>query len=141
MPNISQFDDGSMGIDGADSAPGAAMFVSIEYLAASVDKVAFVAPRKMRVVSITGRVEAAGTDGGAVTLAVKKAASGTAIASGTALHSSTMNLKGTAATNQTLTLSTTSTDLDIAAGTAIGLDFTGVLTTATGTVTVGLRWA
>ena len=141
MPNIIQRADGSMGIEGKDYGEGDAVAVNVEYVAASVDKVAYIAPRQMRVVSIVARVEVAGTDAGAVTGAVRKAASGTAIASGTALHSSTWNLKGTAATNQTLTLSTTSADLDIPAGTSIGLDFTGVLTTATGVVTIGLRWA
>jgi hypothetical protein len=141
MANIVQKADGSTGMETyATGGEGEVNFVTIEYVAASVDKVSFVAPRPYRVVSIIGRVEVAGTDGGAVTAAIKKTASGTAIASGTALHSSTFNLKGTAATNQTLTLSTTSTDLDIAAGTAIGIDFTGTLTSATGVVTVGLRW-
>jgi hypothetical protein len=130
--------DGSWGLEGVDRGDGGFIPVSIEYLAASVDKVAFVADRQYRVKGIRGRVEVAGTDGGAVTAVIKKAASGTAITSGTALHSSTFNLKGTAATNQTLTLSTTSSDLDIPAGTAIGIDFTGTLTSATGVVTVFL---
>ena len=73
-----------------------------------------------------------------VTAVIKKAASGTAITSGTALHSSSYNLKGTADTIQSLTLSTTASDLQIAAGTAIGIDFTGTLTAATGVVTITL---
>lgn len=138
MPQLKQLDDGSMGIEGVDKDAGQFVAINIEYLATSVDKVNFVASRKYRVKSIIWRVEVAGTDAGAVTAVVKKAASGTAIASGTALHSGTANLKGTAATNQTLTLSTTATDLDIAAGDCIGIDFTGVLTTATGTCTITL---
>lgn len=101
--------------------------------------VAFVAQRAGRVKGIVGRVQAAGTDAGAVTATVYKAPSGTAIASGTALHSSTFNLKGTASTNQTLTLSTTSSDLDLAAGDTVGIILTGVLTVATGGITV--HWA
>lgn len=123
---------------GQDNTQAGFINVNIEYNASSVDKVSFVANRAYRVKGIRGRVEVAGTDGSAVTAAIKKVASGTAIASGTALHSSTFNLKGTAATNQTLTLSTTDTDLDIPAGTAIGIDFTGTLTSATGVVTVSL---
>lgn len=138
--NLRQYADGSAGFEGKDLDEGAVVYAETEYTASSVDKTFFVAPRAMRVVSITCRVEAAGTDGGAVTAVIKKAASGTAIASGTALHSSTFNLKGTAATNQALTLSTTSTDLDIAAGNAIGIDFTGTLTSATGVISVGLRY-
>lgn len=138
MPQLKQNTDGSLGIQGSQLDDGGFIQVDIEWLAASVDKVSFVADRPYRVKGIRARVEVAGTDAGAVTVAVVKAASGTAVASGTALHSGTANLKGTAATNQTLTLSTTSTDLDIAAGDAIGANFTGVLTAATGVVTVTL---
>ncbi len=112
------------------------MFVDLTWNPGSADYVGFVAPRACRVKSITARVEVAGTDGGAVTAVVKKAASGTAIASGTALHSSTINLKGTAATNQAMTV--VSADAAIPAGTAIGLDVTGTMTGAVGVVTVGL---
>lgn len=131
-------DDGSMNLVGKDTNIVGTTFVTIEYLASSVDKVSFTAQRGYRVKAITGRVEVAGTDGGAVTAVIKKVASGTAIASGTALHSGSFNLKGTAATNQTLTLSTTATDLDIPAGTSIGIDFTGTLTSATGVITIAL---
>lgn len=116
----------------------AMVHASFAYNPNSLDTPFFVAGRAYRVLSTVGRVEVAGTDGSAVTAAVKKAASGTAITSGTALHSGTMNLKGTAATNQTLTNSATSTDLDIASGTCIGVDFTGTLTSATGCITVTL---
>lgn len=136
--NIKQNEDGSLGLQGTNLGEGGFCDVEIEWLASSVDKISFVATRAYVVKGITARVEVAGTDAGAVTAAVKKAASGTAIASGTALHSGTINLKGTAATNQALTLSTTDSDLEIPAGTAIGIDFTGVLTSATGVVTVTL---
>ena len=125
---------------GAAFGGGAGEFinVNIEYVAASVDKVAFVATRAYIVKSITGRPTVAGTDGGAVTAVIKKAASATAITAGTALHSSTFNLKGTADTVQALTVSTTAADLQIPAGTAIGIDFTGTLTSATDVVTICL---
>jgi hypothetical protein len=139
MPiNLINLDTGDMDMSGGDTAAVGFIPVSIVYNAASVDQTGFVAPRAYRVRAIVGRVTAAGTDGGAVTLQVRKAASGTAVASGTLLHSGTFNLKGTANTNQTLALSTTSADLDIAAGDMIGLDFTGVLTSATGVVTISL---
>lgn len=138
MPNLKQNQDGTLGIQGSDLGDGEFVKIDIEYLASSVDKTSFVATRRYVVKAIIGRVEVAGTDASAVTAVIKKAASGTAIASGTALHSGTFNLKGTAATNQTLTLSTTASDLEIPAGTAIGIDFTGTLTSATGVVTVML---
>lgn len=139
MPiNIKQDGDGSAGLQGQDGGAGEFVFVNIEYVAASVDKVAFVATRSYIVKSITGRPTVAGTDGSAATAAIKKAASGTAITSGTALHSGTYDMKGTANTVQALTVSTTATDLQIPAGTAIGIDFTGTLTSATGVVTICL---
>lgn len=101
-------------------------------------QVALVADRAYRVKSIIGRVQAAGTDGSAVTATVYKAPSATAIASGTALHAGTFNLKGSASTNQTLTLSTTAGVLDIAAGDTIGVILTGTLTTATGGISISL---
>ena len=138
MPNLKQNADGSMGIQGTDLDDGPFVNVHFTYNASSVDKVDFIAPRKLIVKSIVGRCTTAGTDGSAVTAVIKKAASGTAITSGTALHSGTFNLKGTADTNQTLTLSTTASDLEIPAGTAIGVDFTGTLTSAAGVIMVAL---
>lgn len=105
----------------------------------AVDTPFFIADRSYTVLSIVLRVEVAGTDGGAVTCQIRKAPSGTAIASGTVLHSGTGNLKGTAATNQTLALSTTASDLSIPSGTCIGFDLTGIATAAVGCVTVVLR--
>jgi len=100
----------------------------------SADDTFFVAAgRAFRVVGIVACIEVAGTDESAVTATIKKAASGTDIASGTALHSSTIDLKGTVNTNQSLTLST---DLDIPSGTRIGIDFSGTLSAARGCVTV-----
>lgn len=99
----------------------------------------FIAPRQCRVRSIVARIDTAGTDAGAVTGAIKKAASGTAVASGTALHTGTIDLKGTAATNQTLTLSATATDLELSAGDCIGFDLTGTPTAAVGSVTVEIE--
>ena len=136
MPYIKQNEDGSLGVQGADLDDGGFIAINIEYNASSVDKQSFVAPRKYIVKNIIGKVTVAGTDAGAVTAAVKKSIDTQAVGAGTALHSGTMNLKGAAHTNQTLTLSTTASDLEIPAGTAIGADFTGVLTSATGVITV-----
>ena len=107
-------------------------------VALAVDTPFFIADRSYTVLSITLRVEVAGTDTGAVTCQIRKAPSGTAVASGTVLHSGTGNLKGTAATNQVLTLSTTPSDLYLPSGTCLGFDLTGVATAAKGCVTVVL---
>ncbi len=102
------------------------------------DSTFFVANRDYRVLGITSRIEVVGTNGSAVTAAIKKAPSGTDIAAGTALLSSTIDLKGSVDTNQVLTLSTTGTDLDIPSGTSIGFDLTGTPTSARGVVSVFL---
>lgn len=133
--NIKQNDDGSMGLQGVDLGEGGFVPASAEWTASSADKVVFVADRAYTVKGILARVEVAGTDAAAVTAVVKKAASGTAITSGTALHTGSIDLKGTAATNQALTLGA---DLEIAEGDTIGVDFTGALTAAVGAVTVSL---
>lgn len=137
--NLINPDDGSLGLRGVDEDAGAFIFRDAQYTASSVDQTVFVAPRSLVVTGIALRVDAAGTDAGAVTLQVRKVPSGTAIASGTALLASTLNLKGTANANQTGSLSTAAGALLIPAGTAIALDFTGVMTAATGCVTIALR--
>ena len=104
----------------------------------AVDCPFYIADRSVTVLSINLRVEIAGTDAGAVTCQIRKVASGTAVASGTVLHSGTGNLKGTAATNQAITLSTTASDLTLPSGTALGFDLTGISTAAVGCVTVVL---
>lgn len=137
MVNLVQTALGDFELEGVNGQGYGWIPATITYHPSSnATNVAFVAQRAMRVKGIVGRVQAAGTDAGAVTATVYKAPSGTAIASGTALHSGTYNLKGTASTIQTLTLSTTSSDLDIAAGDTIGIILTGVLTAATGGISV-----
>ena len=137
MVNIVQTDEGDFELEGVNGQGYGWIPATVTYHPTSnATNVAFVAQRAMRVKAIIGRVQAAGTDGGAVTATVYKAPSATAIASGTALHSGTFNLKGTASTNQTLTLSATAGVLDIAAGDTIGIILTGTLTTATGGITV-----
>jgi hypothetical protein len=139
MVDIVQTDTGDMELAGVNARGVGFLPQTITYSPTSnATNIALVADRAYRVKSIVGRVQAAGTDGGAVTATIRKAASGTAIASGTALHSGTFNLKGTASTNQTLTLSTTAGDLDIAAGDTIGVILTGTLTSATGGITIAL---
>lgn len=104
----------------------------------ATDRPFFIANRAYTVKSITANVEVAGTDAGAVTAAIKKAPSGTDIAAGTALHTGTVNLKGTVDTNQSMTLEAAA-NLAIAAGDRIGFDFTGVMTAAVGAVSVSLE--
>ena len=140
MAQIQLIQDGvALGLRGADNDAGEFLTATFPYNASSVDTAFWVAPRAMRVEVINARVTVAGTDGSAVTAVIRKVPSGTAITSGTALHSGSIDLKGTANTNQPLTLSTTASVLLLAAGEALAIDFTGTLTSATGVVTVGLN--
>ena len=138
MPQLKQNADASFGVQGSDLDDGAFVVLSMPYSAIVNTTGAFlvvstqVMARRMIVKSIVGVVDTAATN--AVTATVYKAPSATAIGSGTALHSGTFNLQGTAATNQTLTLSTTSGVLDVAAGNRLGFVISG----APGAAGVGL---
>ncbi len=128
---------GTAGADGLLKVNGTAGIEPISFnYSVPDDQPFFVANRAYRVVAITVRPLVVGSDMSAVTATINKAASGTAIASGTVLHTGTIDLKGTVHTNQSLTLSSTSSDLNIATGTAIGVDVTGTTTAARGVVTV-----
>ena len=135
--NIKQAADGSLGLVGLDAGDGGWITVNLPYSATAVDQTMFTADRSYIVKAIRGRVDVAGT-GGAATASIVKAASGTAITSGTALHTGSFNLVGTVNTQQALTLATTAATLVIPPGTSICADFTGVLTSAVGTITVTL---
>ncbi len=134
--SLKQNADMSAGLQGSDADDGPFIVSNERYTATSASTPIFIAPRRMIIKGITVRVEATGTDAGAVTATIVRAVSGTAISAGTALHSGTANLKGTAATNQPLAL--TAGTLDIPAGTAIGVIFSGVMTAASGVIMVAM---
>lgn len=137
MPMIRQNGDGSFGIEGTAGGEGGFIPVVLNYAATTVDCTMFTADRPYVVKAIRGRVDVAGT-GGACTATIRKVPSGTALTSGTALHTGSFNLVGTAATQQALTLSTTASDLLLAAGDSICFDLTGTATSAVGAISVAL---
>jgi hypothetical protein len=137
MPQFKQLPDGSVGFEGRDGGDGGFVPVTLNYTASTVDCTMFVADRAYVVKGIRGRVDVAGT-GGACTAQIRKVPSGTAITSGTVLHSGTYNLVGTANAQQALTLSTTTSDLLLAAGDSIAYDLTGTATSAVGVIAVNL---
>jgi len=130
--------ENAVGMVGIDSGAGPFIFANGEWDPGSVDKRIFVAQRSVIVTGITARVTVAGTDGGAVSLQIRKVPNGTTITAGTLLHTSSVDLKGSANVNQVLSLSSTVSDLILDAGDSLALDFTGVLTSATGGVTVSM---
>lgn len=138
MPMLKQLGDGSFGIEGSAGGDGGFIPVTLNYLATTVDCTLFTADRPYVVKAIRGRVDVAGT-GGACTAVIRKVPSGTAITSGTALHTGSFNLVGTANAQQALTLSTTASDLLLAAGDSIAYDLTGTATSAVGNLSVTLN--
>jgi hypothetical protein len=109
---------------------------TVPLLAASVDNFAFTFSRPAKIVDARINLEVAGSDGGAVTLDLKKCASGTAAASGTSVLASTLNLKSTARTPVAATLTATDSTRLFQAGDSISLDFTGTLTALVGVLTL-----
>ena len=88
----------------------------------------FIADRHYRVYGAMERHSVAGTDGSAVTLAVRKLTTGTAKASGVNVLSTTFNLKSTADTSVWLGPSTTAADIVLIPGDALCFATTGTLT-------------
>ena len=128
--------DGGLGLEGKDLGTGAIIHGTINYnVPVAATAVCLInAGRSLVIDSIIGRPFVAGT-GGAATVALWKAPSGTAPISGTALHSGTYNMVGTIHTDQTLTLTTTT----VAAGEAVFAVFTGTATSAIGEITINCR--
>ena len=102
----------------------------------------FVAPQACKVTAISQVHSTAGSDGSAVTAVVTKDTGTAAPGAGTSLHQSgSFNLKATANTVQTATLSTTAATLALAAGDRLAFKLTGTPTAVAGaTVTVQLAW-
>ena len=143
MPQLKQNADASIGIQGSDLDDGGFITHVFNWSAITNTSAAFltvsgpVFNRRMVVKAITYVNDTAATN--AVTAALWKAPSATALASGVALHTGTVNLQATAATNASLTLSTVSGALDVAAGSRIGFVISGTPGAAgVGTITVTL---
>lgn len=109
-----------------------------------IDHAFFTADRAYQVVGITEIHATAGNDGSAVNLQVTKDTGTNAPGAGTDLLTNNtnagFNLKATANTLQTGTLTATTASLQLAAGDRLSLDFAGTVTTLAGVqVTVALK--
>lgn len=109
--------------------------------ASLADQNFFVAPQACKVLAISEVHAVAGNDAGAVNVQVEKVTGTTAPGAGINLLTNNtnagFNLKGTANTVQVGALSATASDLVLAAGDRLAVDFAGTLTTLAGvTVTV-----
>ena len=140
---IKQNADASVGLQGTDLDDGGFMTLSMPYSAVVNTAGNFlicsghVLNRRAVVKAITGCVDA--TASVACTLQVWRAPSGTALGSGTLLHTGSFNLQGTVNTNQALALAALASTLDIPAGTRIGFIInTSPTSNAVGVITVTL---
>ena len=139
--HLKQNPDASAGLQGTDLDEGGFIVLTFPYNATAQASILTLGPavlnRRMIVKAITGVSDAAASN--AVTVSVYKAPSGTAIGSGTLLHTGSFNCQGTANTNQALALSATTGVLDVAAGSRIGAVISGVPGAAgAGAITVTL---
>jgi hypothetical protein len=110
--------------------------VADHYIASSVADVQFfTAPVKCQVVSIREVHAVAGNDGSDVTATIRRCQGTEAATAGDDLLGTTkINLKGTALTEQTPALTSTTANLTLDAGDRLSLDVTGTTTTLAGVI-------
>jgi hypothetical protein len=110
--------------------------VADQYIASSVaDLQFFTAPVKCEVVSIREVHATAGTDAGAVTGTIRRCQGTEAATAGDDLLGTTkINFKGTALTEQTPALTSTTANLILEPGDRLSLDVTGTTTALAGVI-------
>ena len=109
--------------------------VATHYIASSVADVQFfTAPVKCEVVAVREIHVTAGSDGGAVTGTIRRCQGTEAATAGDDLLSATINLKGTALTEQTPALTATTANLTLEAGNRLSLDVTGTTSDLAGVI-------
>ena len=109
--------------------------VATHYIASSVADVQFfTAPVECEVVAVREVHAVAGSDGGAVTGTIRRCQGTEAATAGDDLLSATINLKGTALTEQTPALTATTANLTLEAGTRLSLDVTGTTSDLAGVI-------
>lgn len=120
---------------------GTSLVVTTELLAASVDKWVFVADRAYQVVAIKEIHSVVGGSAAAVRprKVTDTSAPGAAASATVKELCASLDLTTTANTLVSGTLSATASDLQLAAGNAIGLDFSGTLTGLVGSLTIVLK--
>lgn len=135
---VTNFDDVQIG----GVKVGTTFSVSTELLAASVDKWVFVAPVACQVTAIREIHSVVGSTSAAVRpRKVTDTSAPGAAASATVkeLTTAAFDLTATVNTTQAATLSATASDLQLAAGDKIGLDFSGTLTGLVGAMTFAFK--
>ena len=123
--------------DGSLAAIPERVYVTRYIDANSVDQNVFIADLPYYVETIREVHSVAG--GSSAAVVVKKCTGTTAVASGTALHSTAVDLTATAETVASVTITAATADRKLAAGDRLSLDFSGTLTGLIGVVEIGLR--
>lgn len=118
--------------------------INIELLATSVDNWVYIAPRAVQVTSLREIHSVVGGGSAAVKFrkitAATVAAPGAAVAAGiTELATAAFDLTAAVNVSQTATLTSTTADLQLAAGDKIAADFSGTLTGLVGRATINVR--
>lgn len=112
-------------------------FVSFPYTASAVDQHIFVANAAYNITAVKLMPRVAGGDAGAVNVTIRVCDDTEAPASGVTAIDSVLNLKGSADTIQSGSL--TAANVAVASGDSIAVDFSGTLTSAVGVITVYMK--
>lgn len=120
-----------------ESAKRGRFVVNLEIGALDADTAHYIAEAPCIARTVTMRLTA--TDA-TETVMLKKVASGTAVASGTDMLASALDLASTVNTNVSGTLHATEANYTLSAGDALALDFSAGIDTARGTITVELEY-
>ena len=122
------------------------LFVTVPLIATSVDTFVYIAlGHAVEVVGATYLSTAAGTDGGAVTVDLRKITDNTsapgAAASGTVLElfTAALSLKTAANAVTAATLTGTTANLRLAVGNKLGINLVGTMTAVVGTLVIALK--
>lgn len=127
-------------INGLQDAPAPRVIVTAAYDPQSASNHFFVADRAYNIVGIRHVRTVAGTDGGAVTVAINKCVGTESPGDGFRITASaTLSLKGAINTSETVSLSSTPNYKVLAVGDRLALYFSGVLTAAVGLTQVLLE--
>lgn len=111
--------------------------VAVPLTASAVDTLAYIATRRVRVTAIKEAHSVVGSSGAAVV--VKKCTGTTAPASGTAVHTGSMDLTATINTVVSPTLATNIATLTLNEGDRLALDFSGTLTNLVGVLVIEVQ--
>lgn len=117
-------------IAGAIVDPYKTVMVPLVLATSAIDQWVFIAPRAMKLAGIKEVHTTKASDSGSIV--VRKATGTQSITAGTALHATAIDLTAANDTTQTVTLTSSTAALTMAAGDRLSFDFSGTLTAFAG---------